>query len=61
MQNQQSGSVDENSRNVQITGTETPPTGKSPKTISLKDKDTKEEDTSQFAGNRNSESAGSSF
>lgn len=34
--------------------------GNSPQTTS-KNKDTKEEDTSQFAGNRNSESAGSSF
>ena len=34
--------------------------GNSPQTTS-KNKDTKEEDTSQFSGNRNSESASSSF
>jgi len=57
MQNQQPGTVDENLREVQITRTPgTPPTGISPNTTSLKDKDTKKEDTSQVVKNKNTES-----
>ena len=48
VQNQQPGTVDENLRSAQITGTSyTPPTGTSPETISLQGKDTKTEENKQ--------------